>query len=123
MAQTIKTYTYNGSAITDTTKGITFTDGSISPKNWEVIWSDSQKTAKGITWSSSTTYAGGSEAAEKLIDLREQRNRLLAETDWRASSDLTLGSSWTSYRKALRDITDSYQSVDADGFAWPTKPS
>jgi len=28
----------------------------------------------------------------------------------------------TTYRQALRDITDTYSSVDDDGFTWPTKP-
>ena len=26
------------------------------------------------------------------------------------------------YRQALRDITDTYSSMDDEGFAWPTKP-
>ena len=28
--------------------------------------------------------------ARRMIDLREQRNRLLAETDWMGNSDITL---------------------------------
>ena len=70
MATTVKTYKYNGSTITDTSKGVRFTDGSVSPKNWETVWSDSYKNAKGITWTASTTYVGGSESAEKLAYLR-----------------------------------------------------
>ena len=123
MATTVKTYKYNGSTITDTSKGVTFTDGSVSPKNWETIWSDSQKNAKGITWTETTTYVGGSASAEKLAELRHQRNELLEECDWRASSDLTMSNAWKTYRQQLRDITDNYQSIDAVGFAWPTKPS
>jgi len=38
-------------------------------------------------------------------------------------SDVTLADNMKTYRQNLRDITDSYQSIDADGFAWPTKPS
>ena len=123
MSPTVKTYKYNGSEITNTGVGVKFTDGSISPKNWETIWSDSEKNAKGITWTQTTTYIGGSEAAEKLDRLREHRNMLLQECDWRASSDLTMSNAWKTYRQQLRDITDSYQSMDAGGFAWPTKPS
>ena len=123
MATTVKTYSYNGSVITDTSKGIRFIDGSVSPKNWETVWSDSYKNAKGITWTTSTTYVGGSESAEKLAELRQQRNNLLEECDWRASSDLTMSNAWKTYRQSLRDITNSYQSVDDAGFAWPTKPS
>ena len=54
------------------------------------------------------------------IDLREQRNALLAETDWWASSDLTMTSAQRTYRQALRDITDTYSSLD--DVVWPTKP-
>ena len=62
-------------------------------------------------------------ADDKLVVLREERNRLLKETDWMAGSDFTMSNDWKAYRKSLRDITDSYQSMDADGFAFPTKPS
>jgi hypothetical protein len=52
--------------------------------------------------------------------LREERDRLLAETDWWASSDLTMTSAQTTYRQALRDITDSATSIH--DVTWPTKP-
>ena len=55
-----------------------------------------------------------------LNELREERNRLLAETDWWASSDLTMTAEQTAYRQALRDITDTYSSLDT--VVWPTKP-
>ena len=60
------------------------------------------------------------EAAEPLRLLRVERNRKIAETDWWASSDLTMTSEQTTYRQALRDITNSYQSLD--DVVWPTKP-
>jgi hypothetical protein len=59
-------------------------------------------------------------AEGKLIALRKQRNALLALTDWWASSDLTMTAEQTAYRQALRDITDSYTSLD--DVVWPTKP-
>ena len=52
--------------------------------------------------------------------LREERNALLAETDWWANSDLTMTAEQTAYRQALRDITDSYTSLE--DVVWPTKP-
>lgn len=61
-------------------------------------------------------------AADNLQDLRRVRNNLLAETDWWASSDLTMTQAQTDYRQALRDITDTYSSENDEGFAWPTKP-
>ena len=66
MPTTTKTYTYNGSEIEDTSKGIRFTDGVLSPKNWEAVWTDQEKKDRGITWTTNTVYSGGSEAAEKL---------------------------------------------------------
>jgi hypothetical protein len=59
-------------------------------------------------------------ARAKLEELREERNRLLSETDWWASSDLTMTAEQTSYRQALRDITDNYS--DLATVVWPTKP-
>jgi len=59
-------------------------------------------------------------AEGKLIALRKERNSLLALTDWWASSDLTMTTEQTAYRQALRDITDSYTSLD--DVVWPTKP-
>lgn len=55
-----------------------------------------------------------------LMELRQERNAKLAETDWWASSDLTMSSAQTTYRQALRDITTSATSLD--DVSWPTKP-
>jgi len=51
---------------------------------------------------------------------RNQRNRLLAETDWMALSDNTMTPEWASYRQALRDITE--QTGFPYSVVWPTKP-
>ena len=53
---------------------------------------------------------------------RNQRDRLIAETDWWASSDLTMTAEQTAYRQALRDITthDNWPHLSEDD--WPTKP-
>jgi hypothetical protein len=60
--------------------------------------------------------------------LREERNRKLAETDWRASSDLTLSSEWATYRQALRDLTSTATpTLDDNGnlqnVTWPEEPT
>ena len=59
-------------------------------------------------------------AAEPMRLLREERNRKIAETDWWASSDLTMTQAQTDYRQALRDITDNATSLD--DVTWPEKP-
>ena len=56
----------------------------------------------------------------ELDKLRLERNLKLAETDWWASSDLTMNAEQTAYRQALRDITDTYSSLD--DVVWPDKP-
>jgi len=60
------------------------------------------------------------EALFELNDLRNERNKRIAETDWWANSDLTMTAEQTAYRQALRDITDTYTSLD--DVVWPTKP-
>jgi hypothetical protein len=59
-------------------------------------------------------------AAESLQMLRQERNAKLAETDYLALSDNTLSTEMSAYRQALRDITDTYSSLD--DVVWPTKP-
>ena len=59
-------------------------------------------------------------ASENLTLLRTERNQRLANTDWWASSDLTMTAEQTAYRQALRDITDTYTSLD--DVVWPEKP-
>ena len=60
------------------------------------------------------------QAERDLAALRFERNRLIAETDWWAGSDLTMTQAQTDYRQALRDITDNATSLD--DVTWPTKP-
>ena len=59
-------------------------------------------------------------AAEPMRLLREERDRLISQTDWWASSDLTMTDAQKTYRQALRDITKSATSLD--DVSWPTKP-
>ena len=60
------------------------------------------------------------ENAAKLDALRTERNKRLVETDHYGLSDQTMSAAMTTYRQALRDITDSYTSLD--DVVWPTKP-
>ena len=61
--------------------------------------------------------------ARRMAYLREQRNRLLADTDWMGNSDVTMSADWKTYRQALRDITKTTPTDDAlSNITWPTKP-
>ena len=62
--------------------------------------------------------------------LREERDRLLKETDWRASSDLIIPEEWKIYRQRLRDLPagnspdlNSDDTLDMTSVNWPTPPS
>ena len=53
---------------------------------------------------------------------RGERNRLLHETDWWGASDNTMTAAQTTYRQALRDITDHANWPNLSDSDWPTKP-
>ena len=66
--------------------------------------------------------------AEPMRVLREERNKKLAQTDWRASSDLTLSSEWSTYRQSLRDLpSTATPTLDDNGnlqnVTWPSEPT
>jgi hypothetical protein len=69
------------------------------------------------------------QAAEPLRLLRQQRNQLLTETDWRMVSDYPGANQteWQTYRQALRNITTQTPSLDSNGnltgITWPTPPN
>jgi len=97
---------------------------ALAPKaEWSII-------GEKITWYSKDISQPSNDAINEKIDelkaaepmrlLREERDRLIAETDWWASSDLTMSSAQTKYRQDLRDITKSATSLD--DVSWPTKP-
>ena len=55
-----------------------------------------------------------------LDNLRNQRNRLLTETDYLALSDQTLTAEMAAYRQALRDLPAN--TTDPANPVWPVKP-
>ena len=74
------------------------------------------------------------EAAEPARQVREIRNRLLAESDWTQNRDVVLLNdiTWKQYRQDLRDLPasasftpklDSNGDLDMSSVTWPLKPS
>ena len=58
-----------------------------------------------------------------MEELRRKRNRLIAETDYLALSDQTMTAEMTTYRQALRDITNGLTTVeDVEAVVFPEKP-
>ena len=59
-----------------------------------------------------------------MVQLREFRNRKLAESDWMSNSDSpTMSAEWKTYRQALRDIPQTYRVDGYTAVKWPTVPS
>ena len=101
-------------------------------------WTLSGEDYSGLTWyDSEQTKPTETEINSKISELdreepmkllREERDRRIALTDWRASSDLTLSNAWKTYRQALRDITtqtpklNSDYELDLTSVTWPTEP-
>ena len=91
-------------------------------------WLDSSQTKP--TEVEVTNKLNALDAAEPMRLLRIERDKRIAKTDWRASSDLTLASAWSTYRQALRDLPasatpklDSSYELDLTSVTWPTEPS
>ena len=73
------------------------------------------------------------ETAEPAKQLREIRNRLLAESDWVSAkatdTGVAVSDAWKKYRQALRDLPlnsipklDSSGKLDSISVPWPKKP-
>lgn len=79
----------------------------------------------GVTWTQVKAKYDELVAAEPMAELRLERNKKLAESDWTQMADSSLTDSvkakWVTYRTALKDITKSATSLD--DVTWPTKPS
>ena len=61
--------------------------------------------------------------ARAQANLRQERNRRLAETDFYALSDVTLADNMKTYRQNLRDLPDGKDTVEkCNNVTWPTKP-
>ena len=68
-------------------------------------------------------------AAEPMRLLRNERDRLIAETDWWVLPDRTPTDEQLAYRQALRDlpstatpVLDNTTRLGISGVTWPTKP-
>ena len=65
------------------------------------------------------------QAAEPLRLLREQRNKLLAQSDWMAVSDRTMTQAQIDYRQALRNLPETAdpqldENGDLTNVTWPS---
>ena len=114
---------------------------SLAPNSDYVIFGDEYS---GIEWRDTvntkpteeqvTAKIAEIKAAEPMTLLRDERNILLAQTDFTQLGDIGLSDSkkaeWVSYRKALRDLPsvsnpklNSFGDLDMSSVSWPSKPS
>jgi hypothetical protein len=85
-----------------------------------------------IVWENGTTPISKADIQAQLPivefdmsmeELRTKRNSLLAQTDYLALSDQTMSAEMTTYRQALRDITNGLTTVaDVEAVVFPEKP-
>ena len=107
--------------------------GTITQKyNGEIIYHDEQTPP---TEGEIQVKISELQAAEPLRELREERNRRIALTDWRFRSDLSPSQEWKDYCKALRDFPANYSPIidimTEDGYPivkeqptpWPEEPT
>ena len=89
---------------------------------YNIKWSDEK--VDGSHFTGDDTAKDARLLAEEWELIREERTRLLAETDWMAGTDTTLNVVWKAYRKELRDLPDDQSSKTSYAdIVWPTKPS
>ena len=93
----------------------------------DLNWLDSEQTQP--TETEVNSKISELDNAEPMRLLRVERDKRIAKTDWRASSDLTVSDAWKTYRQALRDLPasaspklDSNYELDSSSFTWPTEP-
>ena len=63
-------------------------------------------------------------AARAWEALRVERDNKIAESDWRANSDVTMSDAWKTYRQALRDLPSTLNDTTVQAtITWPEEPS
>ena len=105
----------------------------VGAKGDEAVMS-SDPSSFGVTWEQVKTKYDELVSAQPLKLLREERNKLIAATDWTQLKDIDLDiireRNWKNYRQALRDLPskstpklDSNGNLDMTSVSWPDKPS
>jgi len=60
------------------------------------------------------------EISAKWVDIRQQRNKLLFESDWMAVSDRTMSEAEKEYRQELRNLPNQF--ANPNDVIFPAKP-
>ena len=74
-------------------------------------------------WDNAETAWNDGAYDRAIADLRAKRNRLLAETDFYALSDVTMSDDMKNYRQDLRDLPSGKDTLEkVNNTTFPTKP-
>ena len=74
-------------------------------------------------WDNAETAWNNGALSRAQANLREKRNRLLAETDYYALSDVTMSDDMKNYRQDLRDLPSGKDTLEkVNNTTFPTKP-
>ena len=85
----------------------------------KVTFSAEEETA----WDNAETAWSNGALSRAQANLREKRNRLLADTDYYALSDVTMSNDMKTYRQNLRDLPSGKDTLSkVNNATWPTKP-
>lgn len=87
-------------------------------RNDEIEWHDTEQTQPTQAEIDAKIAELKSELPLKM--LRAKRDYLIAKTDWWVMPDRTATEAQLAYRQALRDITETYTSLD--DVIWPEEP-
>ena len=88
-----------------------------NPGGNQALWTV-DASAKTVTRDADVEAAAATASAWEQV--RAERNKLLAKSDWHAMSDLTMSDDWKTYRQALRDLPAN--TADPTDVTWPTTP-
>jgi hypothetical protein len=97
-------------------------DPLTNPTAVKITASEVEMTAEETAARQAEEAAEGTDAERAMNALREQRNKLLAKTDWTQGADVpdAIKGAYTTYRQALRDITKAHNNPRT--VVWPDKP-
>ena len=89
---------------------------------YNIKWSDEKK--DGSHFTGDDTAKDKRILDEEWVNIRTERDRLLAETDWMTCSDSpTMSAGNKTYRQKLRDLpSDQSSKKTFSDITWPTKP-
>ena len=133
-----KTYDFSGEdyEIVETDAPLSYQDeegNTISFNQSRHITTNLEGTHYHLTWNGSEIVKDDTakvawELAQEWKQIREQRTRLLSESDWTQGGDSPLTtqkkSDWAKYRTSLRTLPEDQSSkTKYSDITWPTKPS